>query len=41
MDDVDAGIVDLLQADARLTQAQIARKVGLSQPSVADRIRKL
>ncbi|HSP20107.1 MAG TPA: Lrp/AsnC family transcriptional regulator [Myxococcaceae bacterium] len=41
MDDVDAGIVDLLQADARLTQAQIARKVGLSQPSVAERIRKL
>ena len=28
MDDVDAGIVDLLQADARLTQAQIAKKVG-------------
>lgn len=41
MDDVDASIVDLLQADARLTQAQIARKVGLSQPSVAERIRKL
>ena len=41
MDDVDAGIVDLLQADARLTQAQIAKKVGLSQPSVAERIRKL
>ncbi|HTS79980.1 MAG TPA: Lrp/AsnC family transcriptional regulator [Myxococcaceae bacterium] len=41
MDDVDAEIVDLLQADARLTQAQIAKKVGLSQPSVADRIRKL
>ena len=41
MDDVDTQIVDLLQADARLTQAQIAKKVGLSQPSVADRIRKL
>ena len=41
MDDVDTEIVDLLQADARLTQAQIAKKVGLSQPSVADRIRKL
>lgn len=41
MDDVDARIVDLLQTDARLTQAQIAKKVGLSQPSVADRIRKL
>lgn len=41
MDVVDEQIVDLLQADARLTQAEIAKKVGLSQPSVADRIRKL
>lgn len=41
MDDVDTRIVNLLQQDARLTQAQIAKKVGLSQPSVADRIRKL
>lgn len=41
MDDVDARIVDLLQLNARLTQAEIAKKVGLSQPSVADRIRKL
>ena len=41
MDDVDMRIVDLLQTDARLTQASIAKKVGLSQPSVADRIRKL
>src|SRR4030095_7296398 len=40
MDDVDTEIVDLLQADARLTQAQIAKKVGLSQTSGADRIRK-
>lgn len=41
MDDLDSRIVDLLQTDARLTQAEIARRVGLSQPSVADRIRKL
>ena len=41
MDHVDEQIVDLLQADARTTQAEIAKKVGLSQPSVADRIRKL
>ena len=41
MDEVDTAIVDLLQADARLTQAQIAKKVGLSQPAVAERIRKL
>ena len=41
MDAIDAGILDLLQTDARTTQAEIARKVGLSQPSVAERIRKL
>jgi Lrp/AsnC family transcriptional regulator, leucine-responsive regulatory protein len=41
MDAVDDAIVDLLQVDARTTQAEIARKVGLSQPSVAERIRKL
>jgi Lrp/AsnC family leucine-responsive transcriptional regulator len=41
MDGTDRRIVDLLQEDARLTQQEIAKKVGLSQPSVADRIRKL
>jgi Lrp/AsnC family leucine-responsive transcriptional regulator len=41
MDDTDRRIVDLLQADSRATQQEIAKKVGLSQPSVADRIRKL
>jgi len=33
--------VDLLQRNARKTQSEIARDVGLSQPAVADRIRKL
>ena len=41
MDAVDAKILELLQRDSHLTQARIAREVGLSQPSVADRIRKL
>ncbi len=41
MDAVDDRILDLLQADARLTQQEIAKRVGLSQPSVAERIRKL
>lgn len=41
MDAVDLQIVALLQQDARHTQAEIAKKVGLSQPTVADRIRKL
>jgi Lrp/AsnC family leucine-responsive transcriptional regulator len=41
MDATDRKILDLLQADSRATQQEIAKKVGLSQPSVADRIRKL
>jgi Lrp/AsnC family leucine-responsive transcriptional regulator len=41
MDQIDYRILDLLQRDARTTQVQIAEAVGLSQPSVADRIRKL
>jgi Lrp/AsnC family leucine-responsive transcriptional regulator len=41
MDAIDMQIVELLQRDARLTQQEIAKKVGLSQPTVADRIRKL
>src|SRR5205085_7054899 len=41
MDPIDYRILDLLQRDARTTQVQIAAAVGLSQPSVADRIKKL
>lgn len=41
MDAIDHQILDLLQADARTTQQEIARKVRRSQPSVAERIRKL
>lgn len=41
MDPIDQQILDLLQDDARTTQQEIARRVKLSQPSVAERIRKL
>ena len=41
LDPIDYRILELLQRDARSTQMQIASAVGLSQPSVADRIRKL
>lgn len=41
IDPIDYRILDLLQRDARTTQMQIASAVGLSQPSVADRIKKL
>jgi Lrp/AsnC family leucine-responsive transcriptional regulator len=41
MDALDHSILDLLQQDGRATQLEISRKVGLSQPAVAERIRKL
>ncbi|WP_224243498.1 Lrp/AsnC family transcriptional regulator [Hyalangium gracile] len=41
MDTLDYRIVDMLQRDGRATQLEISRSVGLSQPAVAERIRKL
>ncbi len=41
LDDVDHRILDLLQRDARMTNAAIAEQVGLSAPSVYERIKKL
>ncbi|MHB8417972.1 MAG: Lrp/AsnC family transcriptional regulator [Myxococcales bacterium] len=41
VDPTDARIVELLQADGRATQQEIAAEVKLSQPAVAERIRKL
>lgn len=41
VDAVDLRILEILQRDARVTQQEIARRVRLSQPSVADRIHKL
>ncbi|HYO55819.1 Lrp/AsnC family transcriptional regulator [Archangium sp.] len=41
MDELDYRIVDLLQRDGRATQLELSRSVGLSQPAVAERIRKL
>src|SRR5262249_62110399 len=41
VDAIDLRILEILQRDARVTQQEIARRVRLSQPSVADRIRKL
>jgi Lrp/AsnC family leucine-responsive transcriptional regulator len=38
---VDVTALRILERDARVTQQEIARRVRLSQPSVADRIHKL
>ena len=41
MDDTDKKLLTLLTRNGRMTQAALASEVGLSRPSVIDRIRKL
>jgi Lrp/AsnC family transcriptional regulator, leucine-responsive regulatory protein len=41
IDPVDLKILKALAADARVTLADLARLVGLSAPSVAERVRRL
>jgi Lrp/AsnC family leucine-responsive transcriptional regulator len=41
IDDTDAIILDLLQENARISQADVARVVGLAPSAVLERIRKL
>ena len=41
IDDTDARILRLLQVHGRMKRNQIAEEVGLSVPSVSDRMRKL
>lgn len=41
LDDVDLQILELLQDNARIANAEIARSVGLTPPAALERIRKL
>ena len=41
MDDIDRRILDILQRDGKTSQARIAETVGLTTPSVNERIKKL
>ncbi|MEV4192348.1 Lrp/AsnC family transcriptional regulator [Streptomyces toxytricini] len=41
LDEIDRAILDLLQADGRLTAAGVGRRVGLSQPAASARIQRL
>jgi Lrp/AsnC family leucine-responsive transcriptional regulator len=41
LDDTDRKILDLVQRDASLAQAEIARRVGLSTAAVHERVKKL
>jgi Lrp/AsnC family transcriptional regulator, leucine-responsive regulatory protein len=41
MDEIDLQILDLLQQNGRMRRSELAEAVGLSLPSVSDRMRKL
>jgi len=41
LDHIDAAILRALCVDARIPRAELSRRVGLSAPSVADRVRRL
>ncbi len=41
LDAIDLRIIEELQADARLRVAELGRRVGLSAPAIAERMRRL
>ncbi|RKE85690.1 Lrp/AsnC family transcriptional regulator [Rhizobium sp. AG855] len=41
LDDTDARILAALDADARLSMSELARLIGMSAPSVSERVRRL
>jgi Lrp/AsnC family transcriptional regulator, leucine-responsive regulatory protein len=41
MDEIDRGILSILQEDARTSNAEIARQVGMAPSAIFERIRKL
>jgi Lrp/AsnC family leucine-responsive transcriptional regulator len=41
LDATDARILEILQADARTTLAEIGRRIHMSQPAVAERVKRM
>ena len=41
IDEMDRSLLKIVQEDARLSFREVARRVGMSTPAVAERIRKL
>ncbi len=41
MDDIDIAILALLQSDARISNAEIARRIGMAPSATLERVRKL
>jgi Lrp/AsnC family leucine-responsive transcriptional regulator len=40
-DDIDIAIIDQLQHDSKITNAKLAKRVGISPPSTLERVKKL
>jgi len=41
LDETDLKILEILQVDGRITNAQLAKTVGISPPAMLDRVRRL
>lgn len=41
LDDIDKKILNILQEDARITNVQLATKVGISPPATLERVKRL
>ncbi|MBR0579579.1 MULTISPECIES: Lrp/AsnC family transcriptional regulator [Bacillus] len=41
MDSIDRNILECLQSDARLSMTSLGRLIGLSQPAVTERVKRL
>ena len=41
LDGMDCKILDILQLDARTTMAEIGRRIHMSQPAVAERVKRM
>ena len=41
MDDFDKSIIDILESDGRASNAEIARKIGVSEGTIRRRLKKL
>ncbi len=41
LDDKDFAILELLQADGRISVSELGRRIGLSQPATSERVKRL
>ncbi len=41
LDDRDFAILEMLQADGRLSVSELGRRIGLSQPATSERVKRL